>query len=239
MEVRFFAPGGCVANLDFVESIFGNGGDPFLAENDAGLDIEHWTGHTGCVIVAPHLAGTPKQILNLPSKSNASEREIRDGMYYEHLDELYNDGGAFKLTFRDSSGLVVTVIADNYFGYCKKEVRHRLVFPLTFLVFQKKNMLGVLLLSQVTTCEEFDPLAILPSTPHTFEDTLETLGISETQTPEGAYCDPQFPSIVFLPENAKFSFGNSQFHGPIKVIPKQCHLYLIILMCYHQATKLK
>ena len=47
MEVRFFAPGGCVANLDFVESIFGNGGDPFLAENDAGLDIEHWTGHTG------------------------------------------------------------------------------------------------------------------------------------------------------------------------------------------------
>lgn len=26
MEVRFFAPGGCVANLDFVESIFGNGG---------------------------------------------------------------------------------------------------------------------------------------------------------------------------------------------------------------------
>ena len=98
MEVRFFAPGGCVANLDFVESIFGNGGDPFLAENDAGLDIEHWTGHTGCVIVAPHLAGTPKQILNLPSKTNATEREIRDGMYYEHPDDLYNDGGAFKLT---------------------------------------------------------------------------------------------------------------------------------------------
>ena len=109
-----------MANLDFVESIFGNGGDPFLAENDAGLDIEHWTGHTGCVIVAPHLAGTPKQILNLPSKANATDREIRDGMFYENPDELYNDGGAFKLTFRDNSGLVVTVIADNYFGYCKK-----------------------------------------------------------------------------------------------------------------------
>ena len=98
-----------------------------MAENDAGLDIEHWTGHTGCVIVAPHLAGTPKQILNLPSKSNASEREIRDGMYYEHPNELYNDGGAFKLTFRDSSGLVVTVIADNYFGY-KKEVKTQVSF---------------------------------------------------------------------------------------------------------------
>ena len=45
---------------------------PFLAENDAGLDIEHWTGHTGCVIVAPHLAGTPKQILesSIQSKCN-------------------------------------------------------------------------------------------------------------------------------------------------------------------------
>ena len=32
MEIRFFAPGSLVSNLDFVESIFGNGGDPFLPE---------------------------------------------------------------------------------------------------------------------------------------------------------------------------------------------------------------
>lgn len=49
MEIRFFAPGNLVSNLDFVESIFGNAGDPFLPENDAALDIHHWTGHTGCV----------------------------------------------------------------------------------------------------------------------------------------------------------------------------------------------
>ena len=36
MEMRFFAPGGLVSNLDFVESIFGNAGDPYLPENDAG-----------------------------------------------------------------------------------------------------------------------------------------------------------------------------------------------------------
>ena len=30
MEVRFFAPGGCVANLDFVESIFWKWRRPFL-----------------------------------------------------------------------------------------------------------------------------------------------------------------------------------------------------------------
>ena len=30
MEIRFFAPGSFVSNLDFVESIFGNAGDPFV-----------------------------------------------------------------------------------------------------------------------------------------------------------------------------------------------------------------
>ena len=38
MEMRFIAPGGLVANLDFVEGIFGNAGDPYLPENDASLD---------------------------------------------------------------------------------------------------------------------------------------------------------------------------------------------------------
>ena len=30
MEIRFIAPGSLVSNLEFVESIFGNGGDPYL-----------------------------------------------------------------------------------------------------------------------------------------------------------------------------------------------------------------
>ncbi|WNH08306.1 hypothetical protein [Thalassobellus suaedae] len=42
LEVRFFAPGNLVSNLDFVESIFGNAGNPNLALNDAALDTEHW-----------------------------------------------------------------------------------------------------------------------------------------------------------------------------------------------------
>ena len=33
MEIRFFAPGSLVSNLDFVERIFGNAGDPDLPEN--------------------------------------------------------------------------------------------------------------------------------------------------------------------------------------------------------------
>ena len=35
MEIRFFAPGSLVSNLDFVESIFGNAGDPTLPDLSA------------------------------------------------------------------------------------------------------------------------------------------------------------------------------------------------------------
>jgi hypothetical protein len=71
MEIRFFAPGSLVSNLDFVEAIFGNGGDPYLPENDAALDAAHWTGHSGCVILAPHIVGDRKKAaVGLPHVSD-------------------------------------------------------------------------------------------------------------------------------------------------------------------------
>src|ERR1700709_481530 len=87
MEVRFFAPGSLVSNLDFVESIFGNAGDPFLPKNDAGLDPEHGTGHTGCVILAPHLTQITKKSLGLPSYDQATERQRTDSMCWKSDNE--------------------------------------------------------------------------------------------------------------------------------------------------------
>src|SRR5579863_4634029 len=128
MEVRCCVPGGLVSNLDFVESIFGNACDPHLPENDAGLDVERWTGHTGCVILAPHLTQLTKQSLGLPEWERATARQRRDGMCWREPQELYNEGQAFKVTCRDSSGVIVTLIADNYFGYCKKEVKTQISY---------------------------------------------------------------------------------------------------------------
>src|SRR5919204_3821424 len=92
MEVRFFVPGGLVSNLDFVESIFGNAGDPHLPANDAGLDVDGWTGNSGCVILAPHLTRIRKKDLGLPPVSRATEAERAAGMCWADEDELYNDG---------------------------------------------------------------------------------------------------------------------------------------------------
>ena len=128
METRFFVPGALVSNLDFVESIFGNAGDPYLPENDASLDPDSWTGHTGCVILAPHLTHVPKHLLGLPHWDAATPLQRRDGMCYKSETELYNGGSAFKLCARDARGVIVTIIADNYFGYCKKEVKTQISY---------------------------------------------------------------------------------------------------------------
>ncbi|MEZ6033993.1 MAG: hypothetical protein R3C17_12930 [Planctomycetaceae bacterium] len=128
MEIRLFVPGALVSNLDFVESIFGNAGDPFLPAHDAALDIDHWSGHTGCIILAPHLVRVSKKDAGLPSYEEASERQREDGMCWKSEDEMYNDGVPFKLTCRDEEGVIVTLIADNYYGYCKKEVKTQLSY---------------------------------------------------------------------------------------------------------------
>ncbi len=133
METRFFAPGGMCCNLDFVESIFGNAGDPDLPENDAALDPQYWSGHTGCVILAPHLTKVTKKSLGMPHIDDATERQRRDGQCWESADELYNGGKAFKVCIRDERGVFVTILADNYFGYCKKEVKTQLSYAANLL----------------------------------------------------------------------------------------------------------
>ncbi len=96
METRFFAPASLVSNLDFVETIFGNAGDPYLPENDAALDIAHWTGHTGCVILAPHLVGLLKKDLGLPHVDAATALERRDGMCWRDDREPLQRRGGFQ-----------------------------------------------------------------------------------------------------------------------------------------------
>ena len=56
--------------------------------NDAALDVEHWTGHTGCVILAPHLISVTKKELGLPHFDAATERQRRDGMCWKDEREL-------------------------------------------------------------------------------------------------------------------------------------------------------
>jgi hypothetical protein len=205
MEIRFFAPGSMVSNLDFVESIFGNAGDPFLPENDAGLDVEHWTGHSGCVILAPHLVRVTKKEVGLPHFDEATERQRLDGMCWKDEGEKYNNGGAFKLTCRDESGVMVTIIADNYFGYCKKEVKTQISFAANlFAISEEEHAGGALVFPSFDLGEEFSSMAHAPKLGHSFEEVLVRYGERMEVQPEGHAIDKKFPEIVYVPENVCF-----------------------------------
>ena len=204
MEIRFFAPGSLVSNLDFVESIFGNAGDPDLPENDAGLDVEQWTGHTGCVVLAPHLTKVTKKAAGLPPWDEATERQRRDGMCWRDDWEFYNDGQAFKLTCRDETGVIVTVIADNYFGYCKKEVKTQISYAANLYgLCEEEHAGGALVFPSYDLGEEFSG-AHVKSMGYSFGEMLAIHRDAMVPRQEGYAVDKTVPDIIYVPEDARF-----------------------------------
>lgn len=216
LEIVYFVPGGCLANLDFVESIFGNAGDPSLPENDAGLDTAHWTGTTGCVVLAPHLRKMKKKDLGLPHVDEATEKQKENNMAWSDPDELYQGGKPFKITLRDERGIMVTILADNYFGYCKKECKTQI--GLTANIFglaEEEHAGGALAFKAVNLGEKFhvNPRYMQITVPrdpvkdfdYTYKQALELLGDSVTVHPEGYATDKKFPFVHIIPEDADIS----------------------------------
>ncbi len=234
MEIRFFAPGNLVSNLDFVESIFSNGGDPYLPANDSALDPEHWTGHTGCVILAPHISNLKKKDLGLPHISKATERQIAEDMAWEKENELYNSGGAFKITCRDDRGTIVTIISDNYFGYCKKEVKTQIGYSANlFGLTEEEHAGGALAFPSYNLGAYFLPDSNLKARKgHNFKNVIKCLGDAVEVKPEGYGVDKNYPAIHYIPENASISLddlrcswikdGKGQY---LKVLPNRIFVH--------------
>jgi len=213
MEVRFFAPGNLTSNLDFVESIFGNAGDPYLSENDSGLDMKRWSGHTGCVILAPHLVTFTKKELGLPNVADATDRQKQDGMCWESADERYNDGGAFKVTSRDSSGVVVTLIADNYYGYCKKEVKTQISYSANLLGnVEEEHAGGAISFASYDLGEEFHLSEYIQEVDHTFEETVEALKGEIDVQEDGYAIDKKYSNIHYLPSRSNIQLHDQTIH---------------------------
>jgi hypothetical protein len=195
MEIRFFAPGSLAASLDFAESIFGNSGDPLIPENDATLDPLHWTGTTGCVILATHLVGLTKKELGLPSWDKASERQRREGMCWKVASEKYNDGKAFKISARDERGVIVSIIADNYFGYSKKEIKAQISYSANLLgLAEEEHSGGALVFPAYNLGTRFVPDTNLNSKGHSYAQVLRLMGDRLLPQEAGYARTPAFPT---------------------------------------------
>ena len=209
-------PGGLVANLDFVESIFGNAGDPFLPENDAALDIDQWTGHTGCIILAPHLVECRKQAIGLPHYKDATERQRKDGMCWQNEDDLYNEGKPFKLVCRNMQGVIVTLIADNYFGYSKKEIKSQISYSANlFGGSEEEHSGGALAFPRAILGEIYLPQSADRNELYSFEKVCRLLGPSIDFKIEGYAIDKKHPEIIFIPDTAQFNIQQQQISWEI------------------------
>jgi hypothetical protein len=208
MEIRFFAPGNLISNLDFVESIFGNGGNPALPECDAGLDIEHWSGHTGCVILAPHLVRLSKKQLGLPHWDEATPRQRQEDMCWKSPEELYNEGQAFKVTARDHSGVIITLLADNYYGYCKKEIKTQISYAANLHgLAEEEHSGGALAFQCFNHGDEFGIGSLTREPGYDFADMAARYGRIMDVKPEGYAIDKLYPQIVYVPQDIRMNLN--------------------------------
>jgi hypothetical protein len=225
MEIRFFAPGSLVSNLDFVESIFGNAGDPYLPENDAALDVMHWTGHTGCVIVAPHLAGIKKKDVGLPHENDATERQRRDRMCWRDADEPYNGGGSFKVACRDEHGVMITIIADNYYGYCKKEVKTQISYAANLYgLCEEEHAGGAIAFATYVLGQDFRAANAVSLKKAGFREAMRLLGSLAEPRPEGYAVDRRYPDILYVAENSEFSVRKGSVRWKSEGVDRQLTL---------------
>lgn len=211
MEIHFMAPGSLVSNLDFVESIFGNGGNPYLPENDAALSPERWTGHTGCVILAPQVLGMTKRELGLPHFDQATPRQRADGMYWRDAEELYNEGQPFKITARDLSGVIVTILTDNYYGYSKKEVKTQISFSANLYgLAEEEHAGGALSFSSRNHGDEVGADSTFRQSNHNLREVRQLCGDTLLPQPQGHCLDRNHPNLVFVPEGSRFSLADQR-----------------------------
>lgn len=236
LEVRFFVPGNFVSNLDFVESIFGNAGNPNHAKNDAALDVEHWTGHTGCVILAPHLITLKKKDVGLPHYDEATERQRAEGMCWKDENECYNNGSAFKLTCRDAKGVAVTLIADNYFGYSKKEIKTMITYSANlFGLAEEEHAGGAIAFPRKNLGTKFNGELFqkkLKKQFYSFEEIKKLYATIMDIQPENYGIDKKNKKIIYIPENSNIDIYKGdiwwEYQGKthtFKLSPNKFYIY--------------
>ncbi|HKI68959.1 MAG TPA: hypothetical protein VKA67_05180, partial [Verrucomicrobiae bacterium] len=143
-----------------------------------------------------------------------------------------NNGQAFKLTCRDETGVIVTLIADNYFGYCKKEVKTQISFSANlFGLCEEEHAGGALVFPSFDLGEEFSGDLHVKRLGHTFSEVSSLYHDLIDLKPEGYAVDKKYADIIYVPENAHFDLQTQRVSWPggkterfVKLLPGKTYV---------------
>ena len=98
-------------------------------------------------------------------------------MCWRDENEIYNNGAAFKLTCRDARGVIVTIIADNYYGYCKKEVKTQISYAANlFGLCEEEHAGGAIAFPAYVLGQEFYAGRTVLTKPVEYDAAMKLLG---------------------------------------------------------------
>ena len=147
-----------------------------------------------------------KKDLALPHFEQATARQRKDGMCWRDESEKYNNGGAFKLTCRDQTGVIVTIIADNYYGYCKKEVKTQISYAANLYgMCEEEHAGGAIAFPAYVLGAQFYAGRTVLTKKVTFREAMHWLGDRVEIHARRLRHRPQVSRYPLRPRNAEFS----------------------------------
>ncbi len=101
---------------------------------------------------------------------------------------------------------MVTILADNYYGYCKKEVKTQISYATNlFGMCEEEHAGGAIAFPAYVLGQQFFAGRTVLTKKVTFEQAMRWLGPRVDVKPERYAVDRQYPVIYYVPENAEFS----------------------------------
>ena len=101
---------------------------------------------------------------------------------------------------------MVTIIADNYYGYCKKEVKTQISFAANlFGLCEEEHAGGAIAFATYVLGQDFYAGRTVSLKKAAFDDAMRMLGPMVERSPEGYAIDRRYPDIYYVPEDAEFN----------------------------------
>ena len=155
-------------------------------------------------------------------------------MSWQSEDEKYNEGDAFKITCRTEEGIIVTILADNYYGYCKKEVKTQLSYATNLYgLTEEEHAGGALAIRRRNHGEEYgvDHKTRINKDKYNFAEIAKIYGDIMDIQPEGYGIDKKHPEVIYIPTDIRMNLSaqtitwtNAKGKQEIKLQPKKVYM---------------